>query len=237
VIANNTVAGIYLSSSSNRNLVIGNRLEKNSIGVWVADVASKNNTFYHNNFINNTHQASVFGLTIWDDGTEGNYWSDYNGQDLNGDGIGDTEISHLGIDRFPLINEWKNTVPTADFTYSPADPKESQDIQFTDTSTDLNGTLVAWLWDFGDGNMSSQQNPVHKYVKKGAYNVTLTVTDNENATTTKMKTIIVALTVTDYTSYYVFAGIAAGALILIALLLLKRKKKKARAISAKRKVD
>lgn len=46
-------------------------------------------------------------------------------------------------------------------------------VNFTGTSTDA----VAWLWDFGDGTTSNQQNPNHIYTNFGVYNVSLTVTN------------------------------------------------------------
>lgn len=46
-------------------------------------------------------------------------------------------------------------------------------VNFTGTSTDA----VAWLWDFGDGTTSTQQNPNHVYTDFGIYNVSLTVTN------------------------------------------------------------
>ncbi|MCB0396264.1 MAG: PKD domain-containing protein [Flavobacteriales bacterium] len=48
-------------------------------------------------------------------------------------------------------------------------------VMFTDTSS---GSPVSWLWDFGDGNTSTQQNPSHVYAANGTYLVCLTVTDN-----------------------------------------------------------
>ena len=61
---------------------------------------------------------------------------------------------------------------------------------FTDESTDADGTVDSWLWDFGDGNTSSDQNPVHTYNTSGNYDVVLTVTDNEGATDDETQTIV-----------------------------------------------
>ena len=46
------------------------------------------------------------GLSKWDNGAEGNYWSDYAGEDLDGDGIGDTLLPHQGIDNYPLMRPY-----------------------------------------------------------------------------------------------------------------------------------
>jgi len=45
---------------------------------------------------------------------------------------------------------------------------------FTDQSTTTYGTLTSWLWSFGDGVTSTQQNPMHVYSHMGAYTVRLT---------------------------------------------------------------
>ena len=52
---------------------------------------------------------------------------------------------------------------------------------FTDLSEDSDGTIVSWLWDFGDGSVSTEKNPEHRYTKFGVYSVTLTVTDRGGA--------------------------------------------------------
>ncbi len=64
-----------------------------------------------------------------------------------------------------------------------ADP--GQTISFSSAgSSDTDGSIASYYWDFGDGNTSSQANPNHTYTNAGNYDVTLTVTDNEGATGT-----------------------------------------------------
>ena len=46
---------------------------------------------------------------------------------------------------------------------------------FADHSTSADGTISGWLWDFGDGNVSTSQNPDHIYTQSGSYPVSLIV--------------------------------------------------------------
>jgi len=57
---------------------------------------------------------------------------------------------------------------------------------FTDTSF-TTGTIVAWDWDFGDGNTSTDQNPTHTYDLPGVFTVTLTITEEHGCTETITK--------------------------------------------------
>lgn len=52
-------------------------------------------------------------------------------------------------------------------------------ISFTDTSSP---DVTQWLWDFGDGNTSTEQNPVHTYASAGTYTICLTVTNECGST-------------------------------------------------------
>ena len=70
-----------------------------------------------------------------------------------------------------------NVAPTAGFTSSCTNLV----CDFTDTSTDPDGTVVGWTWDFGDGEVSSQQSPQHMYAVGGPYTVSLVVTDDDAA--------------------------------------------------------
>jgi PKD repeat protein len=63
-------------------------------------------------------------------------------------------------------------------------------INFTDLST---GSPTSWLWNFGDGTMSTVKNPVKTYNNKGTYNVSLKVTNN-TTTNTLTKTRYITIT-------------------------------------------
>lgn len=80
-----------------------------------------------------------------------------------------------------------NTPPSAGFNFS----SNLLDVEFIDTSTDPDGSIVLWNWDFGDGNSSSAQNPEHVYAASGTYNVSLTVTDDAGATGNTSKNVSV----------------------------------------------
>jgi PKD repeat protein len=80
-----------------------------------------------------------------------------------------------------------NQPPTAAFSWEP----NKLAVTFSDASSDGDGSVVTWSWDFGDGTISADQNPSHAYASAGAYNVTLTVTDNEGATGTTSQGVTV----------------------------------------------
>lgn len=75
-----------------------------------------------------------------------------------------------------------NIPPSADFSYTPQDPYAGQDIEFTDESSDADGSVASWSWDFGDGTTSIEKNPTHRYSDPGTYTVTLTVEDDDGET-------------------------------------------------------
>jgi len=76
-----------------------------------------------------------------------------------------------------------NWPPMALFEYAPEGPTTADTVQFIDRSTDANdaGEIVSWLWNFGDGTVSRQQNPEHRFVEEGTYEVRLAVTDDQGA--------------------------------------------------------
>jgi len=289
-------AGIYLKASRGNTIVLNNLSNNSVAGLWFD--ASSSNLIYRNNLIFNglNEQGQLYSsnsTNTWGNGTEGNYWNDYVGQDLNGDGIGDTNTSHLGVDSHPLMEYWTamrefsvaghtisihsnstlasfnlnqtlaqirfnatgasgvlgfsnvtiprallnasfprtwtvtvdgtylsftstenlthtslfftyaqstrrvriavlellNIPPVADFTHAPSDLTPFDFVNFTDTSSDSDGNIASWYWEFGDQASSVEQNPRHKYNVAGTYVVTLEVTDDRGTETVTYKTV------------------------------------------------
>jgi PKD repeat protein len=84
-----------------------------------------------------------------------------------------------------------NRKPIAEFRFSPSDPTIQDEVNMTDNSSDPDGTITAWFWDFGDGTNSTDKNPSHTFSQKGERQITLTVTDNDGAKTSTTHTITV----------------------------------------------
>ncbi|PLW96399.1 MAG: hypothetical protein C0593_11705 [Marinilabiliales bacterium] len=72
------------------------------------------------------------------------------------------------------------TLPDASFFANPLSGEAPLTVTFTDDSAN---TPTAWSWDFGDGNTSEEQNPVHAYNTAGIYTVTLTVRNDDGEDT------------------------------------------------------
>ena len=79
----------------------------------------------------------------------------------------------------------ENQAPTAGFDVSVS----RLTADFTDTSSDGDGSIASRLWDFGDGTTSTVANPSHTYAAGGAYTVTLTVTDDDGATDSTSRSV------------------------------------------------
>ena len=109
-------------------MVIFNNIYQIERGIHITSSYSKDNYFYHNNIISNTPQVSDNGNNIWNNTfQEGNYWSDYLGLDngatgrIAGDGIGDTNIPHQGLDNYPFIKPFGWLFPGTNKLTGPGD--------------------------------------------------------------------------------------------------------------------
>ena len=85
-----------------------------------------------------------------------------------------------------------NQSPTASFTATPTSGTAPLEVSFNGSnSSDSDGTIISYAWDFKDGNTGTGQTISHTFSSAGSYNVELTVTDDEGATDSATKSITV----------------------------------------------
>jgi len=90
-----------------------------------------------------------------------------------------------------------NQSPTASFTANPTSGVAPLEVTFNaSNSSDPDGNIISYAWDFKDGNTGSGQTVNHTFSSTGSYNVELIVTDNEGATDSATKTITVTEPIT-----------------------------------------
>lgn len=209
-IANNTVFGIFLRDSRG-HLIVYNRIENTTTtgpipaeGIHVQN--STRNIIHHNSLRNNDFQIFAvrppddITLNTWDDGSQGNYWSDYAGVDDGsggrsaGDGVGDTLIPHPcpngglpcqssvtpvtpGVDNFPLIDPVVLASWNATAIATPSSGLALLTVSFNGLA--IGGTSpYTYSWSFGDGSTAEGQTVSHTYTSRGTYFAKLNVTDN-----------------------------------------------------------
>ena len=191
VMISNGSIGIYIENAT--DTILSNlTFFSNQIGLYLTN-SSEENLFFYNNFVNNTMNVRSFTDNRWNTSTIGNYWDNYNGNDMNNDGIGDQlyQVSDANNkDYLPSMKPF-TFVPELDFIFNPTQPYTTDLIYFTSQATDLDGSIMSWQWDFGDNTSSDQQNPVHRFLKNETYTITLSVTDNLGAINTTSKNITV----------------------------------------------
>lgn len=87
-----------------------------------------------------------------------------------------------GVDvKTKQIEVKENMPPEAIFVVNSDFTKVGKEITFTDASYDRDGYIVSWQWNFGDGTTSEKKVVNHSFAKPGIYNVTLTITDDDGA--------------------------------------------------------
>ena len=89
--------------------------------------------------------------------------------------------------KFEILLPWFNS----SFNLSTVGGEAPLNILFTNTSQTGNGATISYYWDFGDGETSDEENPVHIYNQAGTYIVSLTTTSNWGETRTSRATVVV----------------------------------------------
>ena len=147
----NRSGALYISRDSYNNVIFENLFEDNALGICLGAQVNSiiwnnvyNNTLCRNNFINNTQNVWIApGAPInhWDNGTVGNYWSDYQSKypsaaEIDSSGIGNTPyvIDENNIDHYPL---WQADVNLIKPTPLPTDSTP------TDSTSDVLTSPIA----------------------------------------------------------------------------------------------
>jgi hypothetical protein len=181
-IAESNIAGFdLLMRFSNSNMIIRSNITSVDLG------AGYSNTFFENNFASK-FVFPVSEANFWDNGSIGNYWSDYKGTDANGDSIGDTPyvINADNQDRYPLMKPWHPTIP---FDTVPPRIAVSSPVHrvYNETSVPLTfvifeaSSLMSYSLD-GQDNVTIAGNATLSELPNGSHNLTVYVTDRSGNT-------------------------------------------------------
>ncbi|MEM2583532.1 MAG: PKD domain-containing protein [Candidatus Thermoplasmatota archaeon] len=134
---------------------------------------------------------------IWDFGEENIFYNSTITYRYNNSGI--YRVYLFVIDNEGAFNyTWKDVIvynipPVANFSWEPFYPIPNKNITFNaSNSYDLDGYIVNYTWDFGDGSIGYDATVQHSYNSSGIYNVTLTVFDDDNEKATITYSILVA---------------------------------------------
>lgn len=93
----------------------------------------------------------------------------------------------------PVTAEEPNLAPTPSFTMEPATGQAPLEVDFdASASTDDDGSIVSYSWDFDDGATASGVTATHTFSDAGVYEVVLTVTDDGGDSAAQLETIVVS---------------------------------------------
>lgn len=86
----------------------------------------------------------------------------------------------------------ENQLPSCEFSISPTSAFIGQKVFFNaGLSSDSDGEIVDWQWDFGDGNTAEGETASHRYRVAGIYSIILVVTDNDGGGSSSQKSLTI----------------------------------------------
>ncbi len=140
------------------------------------------------------HTTDTHGIAVDSDGSA--YTTDLDPVTKKIDSGGTEQWSYTTSETnlHAAIEPTTNAPPSADFTYA----KNGDTVDFTDQSSDPDGSISSWSWDFGDGTTSTSPSPSHTY-EKGRYLVTLTVTDEDGGIGVRNEVVFIGAAEYTYT--------------------------------------
>ncbi len=192
-VLNNTPDYLYpwqigkgLEFSSNATVSFNTFINSTGIGMAILEAENKDNVLHHNDLLNNQLQAKDMSENNeWDDGAQGNFWTDYESRypSATNDGtVWDTPYTmEKGTDRFPLFKGMTDI----DFTppIARAGPDQTVDegtlVSFNGTASTDNVAIVNFTWTFTYQSLEVLygSNPTFQFDDPGNYSVSLQVMD------------------------------------------------------------
>lgn len=206
-IISNTEKGIHVRFSST-NTIKNNLIKQNNFGIYFY---SSHDNWIFNNYFNNSNNAWDDELNHWNrsiiigeiniiNGSylAGNYWHDYTGKDINGDGIGDSNLPYTnshqitnGGDYYPLTQTYINSPPNR--PSRPMGPTGGKtDVLYTYSSQgiDPDNDRIYYKWEYKDGVTTSWLGPYNSgetcytsliWTSEGTYSIRVKTKDLHGA--------------------------------------------------------
>ncbi|OLD44515.1 hypothetical protein AUI51_01745 [archaeon 13_1_40CM_2_52_4] len=134
---------------------------------------------------------------------------------------GDTAAANGGYMFNDIFSSGTPPPLSASFTFSPSNPNNGTAVAFTALAS--GGTApYSYSWSFGDGTSATGASPTHTYSNVGPYNVTLTTTDSNGATSSSTRQITVSASSTPLSTLtFLYVGLIAGGAVSVSVFLAK----------------
>jgi gliding motility-associated-like protein len=150
------------------------------VASFSSDVVCWGDTTQFTNSSSSTEGAITSVMWEFGDGTSSSLFAPSHVWAVQSDTFSVTLIVTTSFGCNDTVNAPAYTHPIPEFSFSPALASgcDAFTTSFSDNSTVTGGSIVNWLWNFGDGNLSFAENPSHTYDEPGNYFVALQVTSS-----------------------------------------------------------
>jgi nitrous oxidase accessory protein NosD len=179
--------GIRFSDTAANVTIVGNTFNDYRNGCYALYILTAGNSLYYNNFVDTwAIRWPITGPTnnTWDYEGRGNYWWGYDGEDLNGDGVGDTKLPVAEVDWHPLMNPYNTTLtlPTAVIdSISPSPACEFEEVSFEGHGVSYDDLIIDYAWYTNASEMLLSEEPAFKAssLEIGIHEITFRVRSDE----------------------------------------------------------